>query len=212
MKQLWKKAGQHPTAAFYALGAAGLILWMLASFCWDTVCYATGRIREQTITLDDTSLYALANMAWQGDTLTAETGDAQLILQPGQRIRTLRLVAQYQTPGTNEMDLYYHLPGGGYSAQLRVWPTLAADGASWEYRLPLITGQNIRLDLADQSGVTVRVEKLVCNERRAWYTYFVPSLWQLLWLAAVPGLAGCLLALLRDAAHTKFGPRKGNAA
>ena len=186
--------------------------WMLASFLFDTLSYATGRIREQTITLEDTGVYTLVNMTREGDTLTAATGDAQLLLHPGQPIRTLRLVAEYETPGTNEMDLYYHLPGGGYSAQLRVWPLLLADGASWGYRLPLITGQNIRLDLADQSGVAVRVEKLVCNERPAWYTYFVPSLWQLLWLAAAPGLAGCLLALLREAAHTKIGPRKGKTA
>ena len=216
MKKLWSAAKARPYVALYALGAACLLIGMLAGFVGDSVLYATGRLYEQTVCADDTALYTLVNMTREGDVFTADTGDAQLLLAPGQRIRTLRLEAEYETAAANEMDLYYHLPGGGYSARLRVWPTLSRDGQSWIYHLPLITGQNIRLDLADQSGVSLHLMRIVLNERPAWYTYFIPSLWQLFWLGVLPGLAGCALALVRDAFHfgrtrPAAGRQKGSA-
>lgn len=197
MKKLWKRFCRRPAAALYGLGVAGLVLCMLANFALDGVLYAAGILREQTITLADTALYQLVNLEQTGpDTLTSLTGDAQLLLTPGQPVRRLRLVAGYEE-GSHERDLYYHLPGGGYSARLRVWPALSEDGASWIYTVPRWAGQNVRLDLVDTAPATVRVEAVILNERPAWYRYFIPTPWQLFWLAAVPGLLACAVTLRR---------------
>ncbi len=200
MNLLKRQFRLHPAKVLYLLGAAGLLCTMLFSFALDAVCYAAGIYREQTVTLSDAGLYTLVNLEQTApDTLTAVTGDAQLLLQPGQRVRRLRLLAEYPQDASSEMDLYWHLPGSGYSAARRVWPAPAA-GGGWSYTLPWYAGRNLRLDLADQSGVRIRVTAIVLNERPAWYAYFLPSLHQLFWLAAAPGLAACALLLFRDAA------------
>ena len=197
MKRSRLSAAGRLWARCYLAGALALAAWMLANALLDTFCYATGRLHTQYVTLDDTSLYTLVNLArTDADTLTAVTGDAQLLLTPGQRIRTLRLTAQYSAAGS-EMDLYWHLPGRGYSASMRVWPVRTADGGAWCYTLPQLTGQNIRLDLADQAGVAVTVQTIVLNEQPPFWRYFVPSLWQLLWLGILPGLAAAALTLAR---------------
>lgn len=183
---------------FYLAGILCLIAAMVITFAADTVLYASGRMHPQTITLADTDLYTLVDMEWDGaDTLTALSGDVQLYLQPGQRVRTLRLVAKYDSDMSYERDLYWHLPGGGYTPKRRVWPTAGPDG-SWLYTVPLLAGQNLRLDLADQSGVHIELKALEINQRPAWYHYFIPTLWQLFWLAVVPGLLACAAALVQD--------------
>lgn len=198
MKKFLNLSHKTLTKICYLLGAFLLAAWMLLQFAVDTLFYATGRIHPQTVTLADTDLYTLVDLEWDGaDTLTALTGDVQLHLQPGQPVRNLRLVAEYSTQDSYERDLYWHLPGGGYTPKRRIWPTAGPDG-SWEYTLPFYAGQNLRLDLADQSGVEIRIKALELNQRPAWYTYFIPTLWQLLWLAAVPGLLACAAALVQD--------------
>ena len=132
-----------------------------------------------------------------GGVLTSTTGDAQLLLNPGTLVRRLRLVARYEGEASAEKDLYYHLPGFGYTPRLRVWPTAQPDG-SWLYTLPRFAGQGLRLDLADTAGVAVELTAIVLNERRPWQEYFIPSAWQLFWLAVLPGLAGCALTLKRE--------------
>lgn len=199
MKTQRMRFRQHPAKLLYLLGAAGLLLSMLLTFALDSIGYAAGILREQTVTLADTGLYTLVSLEPQGgDVLVSATGDAQLLLQPGQRVRRLRLVAEYPADVSCEKDLYWHLPGQGYTPACRVWPAAAGAG-SWSYTVPWLAGQNLRLDLADQSGVRIRLTAVVLNERPAWYTYFVPSLHQLFWLAAAPGLAACAAALIRDA-------------
>ena len=76
-------------------------------------------------------------------------------------------------------------------------PTAQPDG-SWLYTLPRFAGQGLRLDLADTAGVAVELTAIVLNERLPWQEYFVPSAWQLFWLAVLPGLAGCALTLKRE--------------
>lgn len=209
MKKLRTLFAGHTAAVLYALGALGLVLWLLAQFAADSALYALGLLRPQTVTLADTGLYTLVDLEWDGaDTLTALTGDVQLHLQPGQRVRTLRLVADYSTTLSYERDLYWHLPGMGYTPRLRIWPQAGPNG-SWSYTLPVYAGQNLRLDLADQSGVEITIREIVLNERPALYTYFVPTLWQLLWLAAVPGLLACAIALGRDILARKPHTKKG---
>ena len=187
-KEVFAAARRHPFRALYALGVVLLVLSMLGSFALDGVLYALGVYEQKTATLADTDRYIL---------VTSTTGDAQLLLTPGTLVRRLRLVAAYTGDG-GEKDLYYHLPGMGYTPRLRVWPTIAPDGESWTYTLPRVAGQNLRLDLADTAGVSVQVTALILNERPAWFTYFVPGGWQLFWLAVLPGLAGCLVTLRRD--------------
>nr|WP_317401713.1 hypothetical protein [uncultured Gemmiger sp.] len=197
--RIWFAAARrHPFGALYLLGVLLLVLSMVGSFALDGVLYALGVYEEKTVTLADTDQYTLVNMEEIAPgVLTSTTGDAQLLLTPGTLVRRLRLVAEYTGDG-GEKDLYYHLPGMGYTPRLRVWPTAAPDGESWTYTLPRTAGQNLRLDLADTSGVEVQVTALLLNERPAWTTYFVPGGWQLFWLAVLPGLAGCLLTLRRD--------------
>ena len=101
-----------------------------------------------------------------------------------------------------EKDLYYHLPGFGYTPLLRVWPASQPDG-SWLYTLPRFAGQGLRLDLADSAGVRLELEAIVLNERLPAWRYFVPSVWQLFWLAALPGLAGCAVTLKREKGEEK---------
>ena len=119
------------------------------------------------------------------------------LLNPGTLVRRLRLVARYEGEASAEKDLYYHLPGFGYTSRLRVWPTAQPDG-SWLYTLPRFAGQGLRLDLADTAGVAVELTAIVLNERQPWQEYFIPSAWQLFWLAVLPGLAGCALTLKRE--------------
>lgn len=198
LKVWWAAACRHPFRALYALGVVLLVLSMAGSFALDGVLYALGVYQQKTVTLADTDQYTLVNMEESAPgVLTSTTGDAQLLLTPGTLVRRLRLVATYTGDG-GEKDLYYHLPGMGYTSRLRVWPTMAPDGASWTYTLPRTAGQNLRLDLADTAGVGVQVTALILNERPDWTTYFVPGGWQLFWLAVLPGLAGCLLTLRRD--------------
>ena len=208
-----KKLAQMPlrtlTRWLYLAGAALLVLCLLGRFAADSLLYATGRIYPQTITLADTGLYTLADLAWDGgETLTAQTGDVQLYLQPGQPVRYLRLYADYPGGADYEKDLYWHLPGRGYTPRCRVWPTPGPDG-SWDYTVPLLAGQNLRLDLADQSGAQIRVKAIVLNQRPPLADYCIPTLWQLACLAVLPGLLGCAAGLVRDAAarprHTKKG-------
>lgn len=197
-KEVFAAARRHPFRALYTLGVVLLVLSMLGSFALDGVLYALGVYEQKTVTLADTDRYILVNMEESAPgVLTSTTGDAQLLLTPGTLVRRLRLVAAYTGDG-GEKDLYYHLPGMGYTPRLRVWPTIAPDGESWTYTLPRVAGQNLRLDLADTAGVSVQVTALILNERPAWFTYFVPGGWQLFWLAVLPGLAGCLVTLRRD--------------
>jgi len=201
-----KKNGTFRLPVWAACYAAAAVLWFaFGAFLlgFDTLCYAVGRLRPQTITLSDTTLYTLEQLEYDGqNTLRSTEGDPKLFLTPGQPVRTLRLVAGYDTEG-QEKDLYYHLPGGGYNPKLRVWPTkTAAD--EYVYTVPFYAGQNLRLDLCDQSGVSVQVRAIVLNEPQPWYSYLVPSLWQLLWLTALPGLAACGLQLAGEAAAPLF--------
>ena len=197
LKALWAAACHRPFRALYALGACLLALALVGNFALDQLLYAAGLLKEKTVTLADTGQYTLVNMENAGGTLTSTTGDAQLLLQPGTLVRRLRLVARYDSEAGNEKDLYYHLPGFGYTPLLRVWPKARADG-SFSYTLPRFAGQGLRLDLADSAGVTVELTAIVLNERLPWQQYFIPSAWQLFWLAALPGLAGCAVTLKRE--------------
>ena len=200
LKKLWAAARRRPFRALYALGACLLALTLVGNFALDQLLYAAGLLKEKTVTLENTGQYTLVNMENNGGVLTSTTGDAQLLLTPGTLVRRLRLVADYEGDG-GEKDLYYHLPGMGYTPRLRVWPTAADDGGSWVYTVPRTAGQNLRLDLADTAGVSLTVTAIVLNERDAWYTYFVPGAAQLFWLAVLPGLAGCALTLRRESAR-----------
>ena len=87
MKKLRSFFSAHTAGALYLLGVLGLAVWLLAQFAADSVLYAAGLLRPQTVTLADTGLYTLVDLEWDGaDTLTALTGDVQLHLQPGQRV------------------------------------------------------------------------------------------------------------------------------
>lgn len=198
MKALLGWARRRPFAALYALGAAGLVLWMAANLVFDAALSAAGLARPVTITLADTGAYTLVNLEPAGEnTLVSVTGDAQLLLQPGTLVRRLRLEADYPAQDGGEKDLYWHLPGFGYAPALRVWPAPDENG-DLLYALPPFAGQGLRLDLADTAGVEVRVARIVLNEPLAPWRYFVPTGWQLFWLAAAPGLAGCALTLGRN--------------
>lgn len=197
LKTLWATARRRPFRALYALGVCLLALTLVGNFALDQLLYAAGLLEEKTVTLADAGQYTLVNMENAGGTLTSTTGDAQLLLQPGTLVRRLRLVARYDSEAGNEKDLYYHLPGFGYTPLLRVWPKARADG-SVSYTLPRVAGRGLRLDLADTAGVAVELDAIVLNERPAWQQYFIPSAWQLFWLAALPGLAGCAVTLKRE--------------
>lgn len=197
LKNLWAAARRRPFRALYALGACLLALTLVGNFALDQLLYAAGLLQEKTVTLENTGQYTLVNMENAGGVLTSTTGDAQLLLSPGTLVRRLRLVARYEGEASAEKDLYYHLPGFGYTAHLRVWPTAQPDG-SWLYTLPRFAGQGLRLDLADTAGVAVELTAIVLNERQPWQEYFIPSAWQLFWLAVLPGLAGCALTLKRE--------------
>ena len=197
LKTLWATARRRPFRALYALGVCLLALTLVGNFALDQALYAAGLLEEKTVTLADAGQYTLVNMENAGGTLTSTTGDAQLLLQPGTLVRRLRLVARYDSEAGNEKDLYYHLPGFGYTPLLRVWPKARADG-SVSYTLPRVAGRGLRLDLADTAGVAVELDAIVLNERPAWQQYFIPSAWQLFWLAALPGLAGCAVTLKRE--------------
>lgn len=197
LKTLWATARRRPFRALYALGVCLLALTLVGNFALDQALYAAGLLEEKTVTLADAGQYTLVNMENAGGTLTSTTGDAQLLLQPGTLVRRLRLVARYDSETGNEKDLYYHLPGFGYTPLLRVWPKARADG-SVSYTLPRVAGRGLRLDLADTAGVAVELDAIVLNERPAWQQYFIPSAWQLFWLAALPGLAGCAVTLKRE--------------
>lgn len=198
MKKWLELSPRKLAKIFYIAGILCLAACMVVTFAADTVLYASGKIHPQTITLADTDWYTLVDLEWDGaDTLTALSGDVQLYLQPGQRVRNLRLVAKYDSDIGYERDLYWHLPGGGYTPKRRVWPTVGPDG-SWTYTVPLFAGQNLRLDLADQSGVHITLQALEINQQPAWYQYFIPTLWQLFWLAVAPGLLACAAALVQD--------------
>lgn len=201
LKHWFSAARQRPFAALYLLGVVLLLLSMAGSLVLDSLLYAFGVYEQKTVTLADTDQYTLVNMeeSFPG-VLTSTTGDAQLLLTPGTLVRRLRLVAEYEGDG-GEKDLYYHLPGMGYTPRLRVWPTAAHDGESWVYTVPRVAGQNLRLDLADTAGVTVTVTAIVLNEPQPWTAYFVPGAAQLFWLAVLPGLAGCALTLRRESAR-----------
>lgn len=201
LKHWFSAARQRPFAALYLLGVVVLLLSMAGSLALDSLLYAFGIYEQKTVTLGDTDQYTLVNMEESSPgVLTSTTGDAQLLLTPGTLVRRLRLVADYEGDG-GEKDLYYHLPGMGYTPRLRVWPTAAHDGESWVYTVPRIAGQNLRLDLADTAGVTVTVTAIVLNEPQPWTAYFVPGAAQLFWLAVLPGLAGCALTLRRESAR-----------
>lgn len=197
LKTLWATARRRPFRALYALGVCLLALTLVENFALDQALYAAGLLEEKTVTLADAGQYTLVNMENAGGTLTSTTGDAQLLLQPGTLVRRLRLVARYDSEAGNEKDLYYHLPGFGYTPLLRVWPKARVDG-SVLYTLPRVAGRGLRLDLADTAGVAVELDAIVLNERPAWQQYFIPSAWQLFWLAALPGLAGCAVTLKRE--------------
>lgn len=201
LKHWFSAARQRPFAALYLLGVVLLLLSMAGSLALDSLLYAFGVYEQKTVTLADTDQYTLVNMEESSPgVLTSTTGDAQLLLTPGTLVRRLRLVAEYEGDG-GEKDLYYHLPGMGYTPRLRVWPTAAHNGESWVYTVPRIAGQNLRLDLADTAGVTVTVTAIVLNEPQPWTAYFVPGAAQLFWLAVLPGLAGCALTLRRESAR-----------
>ena len=209
MKATKHRRPRSLTATLYLAGALLLLLSMAVTFAADTLSFATGRLHPQTITLADTEWYTLVDLAWDGaDTLTALSGDVQIHLQPGQPVRYLRLEAAYSTADSYERDLYWHLPGRGYSPRYRVWPNPGPDGV-WEYTVPLWAGQNLRLDLADQSGAEIRIHQIVLNEQPVWYTYFIPTLWQLLWLAIGPGLLACGAALAQDAVRCVRHKKEG---
>lgn len=178
-----------------------ILLWLGAALftaAFDAVSYATGRLRTQTITLADTEYYTLYGLERTGENALLSTDwDAQLMLTPGQPVRTLRLVARYSRD-TCEKDLYYHLPGQGYTRRLRVWPTRTG-AEEYRYAVPLYAGQNLRLDLCDETGVEVTGLTIVLNEPQPLWRYFLPTPWQLFWLAAAAGLAACALALAADA-------------
>ncbi|WP_418718467.1 hypothetical protein [Candidatus Allofournierella merdipullorum] len=197
LKTLWATARRRPFRALYALGVCLLALTLVGNFVLDQLLYAAGVLEETTVTLQNTEQYTLVNMENTGDGLVSTTGDAQLLLNPGALVRRLRLVARYEGGAVCEKDLYYHLPAFGYTSRLRVWPTAREDG-SWTYTLPRFAGQGLRLDLADSAGVTVDLTAIVLNERLPWQEYFIPSAWQLFWLAALPGLAGCAVTLKRE--------------
>ena len=200
-KTLWRAACRRPFRALYALGVCLLALALAGNFALDQLLYAAGLLKEKTVTPENAGQYVLVNMENTGDTLVSTTGDAQLLLSPGTLVRRLRLVARYQGDG-GEKDLYYHLPGFGYTPLLRVWPASQPDG-SWLYTLPRFAGQGLRLDLADSAGVRLELEAIVLNERLPAWRYFVPSVWQLFWLAALPGLAGCAVTLKREKGEEK---------
>ena len=191
----------RPFRALSALGVCLLALALAGNFALDQLLYAAGLLKEKTVTPENAGQYVLVNMENTGDTLVSTTGDAQLLLSPGTLVRRLRLVARYQGDG-GEKDLYYHLPGFGYTPLLRVWPASQPDG-SWLYTLPRFAGQGLRLDLADSAGVRLELEAIVLNERLPARRYFVPSAWQLFWLAALPGLAGCAVTLQREKGEEK---------
>lgn len=211
MKKRLKQAGRRLRALSLPLLCllAAAALWLacaVARLAFDAIGYATGRLHTQTITLADTEYYTLYGLERTGeDALLSTDWDAQLLLTPGQSVRTLRLIARYSRD-TCEKDLYYHLPGQGYTQRLRVWPTRTG-AEEYRYAVPLYAGQNLRLDLCDETGVEVTGLTIVLNEPQPLWRYFLPTLWQLFWLAAAAGLTACGLSAAMGAAGLRNSRR-----
>ncbi len=176
-------------AKCYAVAIIILVFCLLVPFLYDTLAYALGFMWPEEITLTQSEKYALHGLTLtEEQTLLSTSSDAYMIVNANQTVRRVSVVADYN--GKNaERDLYYRYKGFGFTPNLRVWPVLSSDAKAYNYNLPLLTAENVRLDLADAAQTEIHLYKIIINEPLAWYSYFVPSVWQLFWFLMLPAVA-----------------------
>ncbi len=191
----------------YILAIIILALCLLVPFLYDTLAYALGFMWHEEITLTQSEKYELHGLTLTDEqTLLSTSSDAYMIINASQTVRRVSVVANYN--GKNaERDLYYRYPSIGFSPNLRAWPVLSNDAKAYNYSLPLLTASTVRLDLADAEQTQINVQSIIINAPLAWYSYFIPSIWQFFWFLTLPVLVNSGIMVVKDI-KSKIVPKK----
>lgn len=194
---------------FARRAALPLTAYLLALAVWlvlgavhlgsDTAAKAQGRLTEETLAADS---WQLVGLTQDGDVLTTQDGDPQMILEDvGTRVvRTLSYTAQFDGEA-REMCLYYTTKvGEDYSADRRVFPENRGDG-QYVYTLPRTSLAALRLDpCSPEDGKTVAITMSgitlnAADTLPAAWQYFVPTWYQAFCLVLYPALAAAAVSI-----------------
>jgi hypothetical protein len=191
-KRRKKHAGAALLPGCYLLALAVFLAVHLAGFIQNRLAYASGRLAYAELVLDDLDL--AADLTLESGVLLTDGYDPQLTLADrGMRVETLRLVAGYSRQPLVQ-TVFWAAPGHAYSPRRMAYPhSIGPEGSL--FLLPPGGGQGIRLDPDTVPGNRISIEKVIVNEKRPIYLFFLPSSGEVALLAALPALAACALWL-----------------
>ena len=190
---------KHPALCLvltcYAVGLLVFLVVCLVGLVQNRLAYQSGALQTAALTLDD---FDLVDLEPQEDgTLLSVGGDPQLRLRD-----TTRRVENVT------VDITYRLTpllvnafwGDATTGEAAYSPRRMAYGSQTQgglrFLLPPAGGQSLRIDPGTVVGNTIAVNRIVINEKRPFYAFFIPTATQGLVLCALPALVACAIGLL----------------
>ncbi len=182
-------------AAFFLVS----VLACVYGWAEDGVRRALGQVTPQTLTVED---FTLTDLEVREDgTLFATTPDPRMTLnEVPQYVRTIRVKGEFLNKDPGEFCVFYKPRPGmeEFDAGYRVWATRDDDG-TYVFTLPRGRIYGLRLDPGIYSGLTLRLDEIVCNAPQSVLSRFAPSRTWLLCQLAVPMLLAALCKMCREA-------------
>lgn len=192
MRRFIKK---HPAPGLlllcYGAALALLLLVHLGDFVANRVLYATGHFTTRELTVADFDLENLIEL--DDGRLVSTTADPQMLLKdPAQKVDTVYLELQTHLPARATMVFYAR--DRQYTMRQVLYGTAAGGGLS--FYLPSLGGASLRVDPVSVESNIITIERIVINQPRPVYAFFVFSANEWLALALLPGLLACGISIL----------------
>lgn len=204
--------------------AVAILLWFAVggvALLRDTLYTNNGRLWRQELDFYDfdDQFGLLAPEDFTAEPWFASTDpDPQLILRfaEGRYVTRFVFAGKPVNHGSGEMVLYYTTspddgePGDGFSERKKLWAAQDASGA-WVFDTGGKTLYALRFDPASYAGVYWDVERMVLNEAKPAWQYFVPDGLQAALLLFLPLLAWAFLREVMAFTRPAFARRRFDA-
>lgn len=193
---------KHPALSLvltcYAVGLLVFLAVCLVGFAQNRLAYQSGALQTAALPLDDFDLIDLEKQ--EDGTLLSVGGDPQLRLRDAaRRVENVTVDFSYRLDPVL-VNAFWGDPAAGdeaYSPRRMAYGQQAEGGL--RFLLPAAGGQSLRIDPGTVVGNTITINRIVVNEKRPFYAFFIPTAGQGFMLCVLPALAACTIWLVAGA-------------
>lgn len=187
----------------YASGVVLLFVVHVAGFAANRMAYATGRLQTTELYVDD---FELINMEDTGNGLLTLNNDPQMLLiDTARRVENLQFDVQFEREPL-VVNVFWAADGTDHSVRNMAYARPWNEQLFW---LPPAGGQSLRIDPGFAAGNRLVVNRILINQPRPFYGFFIPTAGEVALLLVVPALAAAALGLLAQTGWLRTAKKVG---